>query len=822
MNAQEIRERFTKFFASTGHQKVPSSSTVPDNDPTLLFTNAGMNQFKGHFTGKTAPENKRAISIQKCVRAGGKHNDLENVGLTARHHTFFEMFGNFSFGDYFKKQAIEYAWEFFTGELKIPPNRLYVTVHHSDREAYDLWHRAIGLSQERIFKKGDKDNFWEMGDYGPCGPCSEIFYDHGEKHSSFPPPPRGGDRLDDEFRYVEICNLVFMQHEKTKEGHSDLPHPSIDTGAGLERIAAILQNVYWNYETDLFKPLITTIETLTDRKYTDPQCTTSMRILADHARSTTMLITDGVIPGNEGRGHVLRRIIRRAIRHFKKLDAPPVTFHKLVPAVFEILGKEYPQNEANKALAEKFLQLEEKKFLETLDHGLKYFDQCLKDSLRGNVLSGKAAFKLYDTFGFPLDLTEAILQEKGLTVDKTEFSHHTEKSREIAKKSWKGKGTSVLDKKAFFELHKKFGNVHFAGYETTKTSQAKLLHISPFNGSNILIFDKTPFYGESGGQIGDAGQVFKGESTAAAHIHDTQKPLEHFTIHFCKDKDGLDVGGHYDLVVDKKRRERIAKNHSATHLLQSALIKVLGDHVKQAGSLVSDTKLRFDFTHMGPITPEEIAQVEALVNEQIDKRLPTHIHFMTKNDAIAKGALAFFGEKYGEKVRILQIGDVSTELCGGIHVENTSHINSFTIISETSLSSGVRRIEALTSKAAFDYLKERSNIMREIETVTHSKGQDAVKHLQSFMEELKKKNKEVNHLKERIQLINSEALFLNPEKAERRKQSFKASLAPGRVKSEKTVRLFRKQKSRWDSSLLYSKLLKDKAKASEEKNLFFF
>ena len=765
MKTQDIRERFISYFTSKGHQNVPSSPAIPEDDPTLLFTNAGMNQFKDYFTGKKVPERKKVVTIQKCIRAGGKHNDLENVGQTARHHTFFEMMGNFSFGSYFKKEAIEYAWEFLTTDLKIPEERLYISIHHSDKDAFNLWHKNIGISKKKIFKKGDKDNFWEMGEYGPCGPCSEIFYDHGEQYSHLQPPSKTSDLIDNELRFIEIWNLVFMQYEKTKKGQIPLPNPSIDTGAGLERISAILQNVYWNYDTDLFLPLIKEIEKITGKKYNDKQYSTNIRIIADHIRSCTILITDGVIPANDGRGYVLRRIIRRAVKSIQELGCKTTCFYKLVPTVFKILGSAYPQNKVNAPLAEKILCLEEEKFLETLDHGLKYLDDCIK-KINGTILPGDHAFKLYDTFGLPLDLTENILKKRNLDVDKKGFKKHMLKTQEQSRKTWKGE--HFTDKSLYFPLYEKYGDSNFTGYDCYST-QGKLLEILPLDKNiNALIFDKTPFYGESGGQVGDTGNIYsiddKNEDKPLASIFDTQKPLNNIIIHYSKSSKKLQVGEKYHLKVDIKRRNQIAKNHSATHLLQAALINVLGNHVRQSGSLVSEKKLRFDYTHMKMPSKKELEDVERLINEQIKKGLTVQTSYMDKNTAIKKGALAFFGEKYEQKVRVLSMENFSTELCGGTHVENTSQIGLFIIISEGSLSSGVRRMECLTGEPAITYLQNRSKVLDKIESITKVKEDSNINYLQNTFEEIKDKQKEIKHLKDKLITANSDLLFSNPEK----------------------------------------------------------
>ena len=555
LSAQDIRDKFVAFFEKNGHEKIESSPLVPQNDPTLLFANAGMNQFKEYFTGEANPKNRRAVTIQKCVRAGGKHNDLENVGFTARHHTFFEMLGNFSFGDYFKSEAIAFAWKFLTQELKIPKEKLFVTVHDSDEEARMIWHEEIGIPLDRIFYMGDKDNFWEMGDTGPCGPCSEIFYDHGEEHSD------GADTseciLADEGRYIEIWNLVFMQYEKVKKvdgtiERKELPKPSIDTGAGLERLAACMQKVYWNYDIDSFDPIKKEIENLSGKKYSDSNYSNSMRVVCDHIRSSVMLITDGVIPGNEGRGYVLRRIIRRAVRHMEELGVSKTSFYKLTSSVFEKLGNEYPQNKANAALAEKLLKLEEEKFRKTLKTGLDLLNSEIKNLGDMKVLPGEVAFKLYDTFGFPQDLTETILHEKGLELDQMGFN----KSMEAQKEASRGASqfsTSDASLKKFHEAFEKFGATTFHGYEHIEHN-AKLLGIIDNGDTSCLIFDSTCFYPEGGGQVGDTGSIIVKDKKIK--ILDTQKPVGDLIVHFGKSADvaGLNVGDSFDLIVDSSKR----------------------------------------------------------------------------------------------------------------------------------------------------------------------------------------------------------------------------------------------------------------------------
>ncbi len=753
MRAQEIRNAFSNYFIRQGHQKHKSSSLVPHNDPTILFANAGMNQFKDFFTGKATPENRRAVTIQKCVRAGGKHNDLENVGFTARHHTFFEMLGNFSFGDYFKKDAIRFAWELLTVDLKIPAEKLLVTVHESDDEALEIWNKEIGVPREKIFKLGDKSNFWEMGDVGPCGPCTEIFYDHGPEKSTG--VPAGCQEIDDEGRYVEIWNLVFMQYEKYKEGNEIkrklLPKPSVDTGSGLERVTAALQGKYYNYDTDIFEPIMNAIAELSGKNYYNDkseEVKSSFRVVADHIRSATMLITDGVIPSNDGRGYVLRRIIRRAVRHLSLLGLKEASFHKLVPAVFKSLGEEYPDNAANAALAEKLLKLEEEKFRKTLDTGLALINEELAKVKAGQKFSGEVAFKLYDTFGFPLDLTEVILREKKLELDTKGFEDAMAKQK-AQSKSAKKFSVQEDNLKLFYSIKEKFGETNFTGYEEV-TGNAKLLAKEEIDGKFYLVFDKTPFYGEGGGQLGDKGEIFSKEGKLAS-INDTQKPVDGLHVHLSEDADALTVGESYALKVNHEERELTKRNHSATHLLQSALIKVLGNHVKQAGSSVGPDRLRFDFTHSEALKPEEIAKVEELVNSAVASALPVTAAHMTKDEATKKGAMALFGEKYGDRVRVLTMGSFSCELCGGTHVSNTGEIGLFKIIVETSLASGIRRIEAITSTNAIDYLLHRSKVLSEVEKNFAVKEEKVLDKISALFADVKDKNKQIEMLNDKLQ-----------------------------------------------------------------------
>ncbi|HXH73353.1 MAG TPA: alanine--tRNA ligase [Bacteriovoracaceae bacterium] len=779
MRAQEIRNAFSNYFIRNGHEKHKSSSLVPHNDPTLLFANAGMNQFKDFFTGKATPPNRRAVTIQKCVRAGGKHNDLENVGFTARHHTYFEMLGNFSFGDYFKKDAIRFAWELLTVDLKIPKDKLLVTVHESDDEALEIWHREMGIPREKIFKLGDKSNFWEMGDTGPCGPCTEIFFDHGPERSTG--VPAGQQEIDDEGRYVEIWNLVFMQYEKYKEGteikRKPLPKPSVDTGAGLERVTAVVQGKYYNYDTDIFEPIMKAIGKLSGKNYyTDKneEVKSSFRVVADHIRSCTMLITDGVIPSNDGRGYVLRRIIRRAVRHLSLMGMKEVSFYKLIPAVFESLGEEYPDNASNAALAEKLLKLEEEKFRKTLDTGLALINEELVKVKPGQKFSGEVAFKLYDTFGFPLDLTEVILREKNIELDSKGFEDAMAKQRELSKKG--SKFTVQEDNlKVFYGIKEKFGATDFIGYDEI-VSKAKLLAKEEVDGVFYLVFDKSPFYGEGGGQLGDKGEIFSNEGKLAT-ITDTQKPVDGLHVHLSSDADAINVGEAYTLKVNHEERELTKRNHSATHLLQSALMKVLGNHVKQAGSSVGPDRLRFDFTHSEALKPEEIQKVEELVNTAVSTALPVTATQMTKDEATKKGAMALFGEKYGDRVRVLTMGDFSCELCGGTHVKNTGEIGLFKIIVETSLASGVRRIEAITSTNAIDYLLNRSKILAELEKDLSVKEERVIEKVNNLFVEIKDKTKQIETLNDKLQNFESQNLF-NDQRAVKNGMTLTMARAP--------------------------------------------
>ncbi|EGR2026258.1 alanine--tRNA ligase [Vibrio cholerae] len=704
MSTDEVRRAFLSFFESKGHQIVESSSLVPANDPTLLFTNAGMNQFKDCFLGLEKRAYTRATTAQRCVRAGGKHNDLENVGFTARHHTFFEMLGNFSFGDYFKEDAIQYAWEFLTDVLQLPKERLLVTVYETDDEAFDIWNKKVGIPADRIIRIGDKkggkkfdsDNFWQMGDTGPCGPCTEIFYDHGDHIWGGPPgsPEEDGDR------FIEIWNNVFMQFNRHADGTMEpLPKPSVDTGMGIERISAIMQGVHSNYEIDVFQTLI---KAAADAIGYQDLTNQSLRVVADHIRSCAFLIVDGVMPSNEGRGYVLRRIIRRAVRHGNKLGAQGAFFHKLVGPLAEVMGTAGAELKKQQALVEKVLRIEEENFGRTLDRGMSILNDAL-DQLSGQVLDGETVFKLYDTYGFPADLTNDVARERGFSIDEAGFEQAMEEQRQRAREA----GQFGTD---YNSLIKSATNTEFCGYAASRGQSvvremfvegAEVATLSAGDKA-IIVLDNTPFYAESGGQCGDTG-VLKTDA-GIFHVEDTQKLGNAIAHHGVLAQGVLATGDQVDAIVDEKRRAAISLNHSATHLLHAALRKVLGEHVAQKGSLVRAETLRFDFSHLEAMTPAEIKEVERLVNQEIRHNHNIETNIMNIDEAKAKGAMALFGEKYDDQVRVLSMGDFSTELCGGIHASNTGDIGLFKIISEGGIAAGIRRIEAVTGEGALDYL----------------------------------------------------------------------------------------------------------------------
>lgn len=742
MKSAEIREAFLNYFASKGHSRVPSSSLVPENDPTLLFTNAGMVQFKDVFLGAEKRDYVRAVSSQRCVRAGGKHNDLENVGYTARHHTFFEMLGNFSFGDYFKEQAISLAWEFLTEVLKLPKERLWVTVHISDDEAADIWIKKIGVDPERLSRL-DEDNFWQMGDTGPCGPSTEIFWDHGEHIPGGAP----GSKDDDLDRYIEIWNLVFMQFERDSSGEmTPLPSPSIDTGMGLERVAAVMQGVHSNYDIDLFQYLINAAAEITDCKDTSND---SLKVLADHIRSCAFLVVDGVQPSNEGRGYVLRRIIRRALRHGHKLGAKDSFFYRLVTPLGEIMGEAYPELIDRAESIAGTIKREEEQFARTLDKGMGVLESALKD-LKGKTLPGELIFLLYDTYGFPTDLTNDIARERGYSLDMAGYETCMTEQRDRARSA----SQFEIDYSDTIRLE---GNTRFSGYETlTDTGTALALYSegdeveSASEGMRIaVILDNTPFYAESGGQVGDSGYLRCDEATV--EIMDCQKAGEH-NLHIGTVINGnLRVGEQVCAEVDPKVRQATALNHSATHLVHEALKQVLGQHVEQKGSLVDSQKLRFDFSHNEAVNVEQIRQVEQIVNAQILKNTAVKTQIMPMDEAIAQGASALFGEKYGDEVRVLSMGgDFSVELCGGTHVARTGDIALFKITTETSVAAGIRRIEAVTGECAMAYCDDMQDTLSEIASITRSSGSSLSDKVRQLVQDNRSLQKQLDSLKQQL------------------------------------------------------------------------
>ena len=761
-STNEIRRSFLDYFGKAGHAVTPSAPLVPYNDPTLMFVNAGMVPFKNVFTGLETPPAPRAASSQKCVRAGGKHNDLDNVGYTARHHTFFEMLGNFSFGDYFKEQAIEHAWTLLTSEWGLPKDKLTVTVYHTDDEAHALWKRIAGLPDERIIRIATSDNFWSMGDTGPCGPCSEIFYDHGEHIFGGPPgsPDEDGDR------FVEIWNLVFMQYEQQADGiRRDLPKPSIDTGMGIERIAAVLQGVHDNYDTDTFKALIAASENLTNVAAQGEQAA-SHRVIADHLRSTSFLMADGVLPSNEGRGYVLRRIMRRAMRHAHLLGASEPLMHRLVPALVSEMGQAYPELVRGQALIEEVLEREETQFRRTLDKGLKLLDEATGDLGEGGELDGEIAFRLYDTYGFPYDLTEDALRARGIGVDKAGFDAAMARQKAAARAAWKGSGDAASSE-VWFDIAEREGATEFTGYTAT-SGEGRVVAIvrdgaevdrAAAGESVVILTNQTPFYGESGGQTGDSGTMARLAGLKAA-VTDTAKPLGRLHAHHARIEAGeVAVGDTVELKVDTARRDAIRANHSATHLVHAALRNRLGNHVTQKGSLVAEDKLRFDFSHPAPLTAEDIAAIEAEVNAEIRANETVGTRLMTPDDAVAAGALALFGEKYGDEVRVLSMGragaggrNYSVELCGGTHVRATGDIGLFRIVSESAVSSGVRRIEALTGEAARQWLVGREEALKAAAVVIRATPEEVPARLAALMDERKRLEKELSETRKALAL----------------------------------------------------------------------
>ncbi len=711
----EIRSAFLGYFEKNDHKIVESSNLVPNNDPTLMFANSGMVQFKNVFTGLEKRDYLRATTSQKCVRAGGKHNDLENVGYTPRHHTFFEMLGNFSFGDYFKERAIELAWNLITKDFGLDKNRLYVTVFHEDDEAFNYWKKIAGLSEDRIIRIATSDNFWSMGETGPCGPCSEIFYDHGDHLEGGLP----GTKNEDGDRYIEIWNLVFMQFEQiSKDKRINLPKPSVDTGMGLERIAALLQGTHDNYETDHFKKIINSTAEILKVKPNDDNLA-SFRVIADHLRASSFLIAEGVLPSNEGRGYVLRRIMRRGMRHSHLLGSKEPIFYNIFKTLKDEMKGNYSEIERAESLIKETLKMEEEKFLVLLDRGIKILNDEIEKI--DKILPGEVAFKLYDTYGFPLDLTQDILKNKSLTIDIDKFQSLMKESKELAKKNWKGSGDSAVDD-IWFSIKDRLGPSEFLGYETDQAEGIILSLLKDNkevdrlkgNDEGIIIVNQTPFYGESGGQVGDTGEIISGDFKF--EISDVQKKLGDLFVHYGKVKSGnIKIKDNVEMKIDVERRNNIRAYHSATHLLHESLRRVLGTHVTQKGSLVAPDRLRFDFSHMKPISEQEIEKIESHVNSMVERKSEVKTRIMTPKEAVDNGALALFGEKYGEEVRVLSMGDenekyFSTELCGGTHVRNTGDIGKFKIISQSSIAAGVRRVEALRDNQLNNFLQNKEKL----------------------------------------------------------------------------------------------------------------
>ncbi|MDJ0932067.1 alanine--tRNA ligase [Breoghania sp.] len=764
----EIRSTFLDFFRRNGHEIVSSGPLVPRNDPTLMFANAGMNQFKNVFTGLEKRDYTRTTTVQKCVRAGGKHNDLDNVGYTARHHTFFEMLGNFSFGDYFKDVAIELAWKLITEEFGLPKDKLLVTVYSEDDQAFDLWKKIAGLSEDKIIRIPTSDNFWTMGDTGPCGPCSETFFDHGDHIWGGPPgsPEEDGDR------FIEIWNLVFMQYEqRTKEERVDLPHPSIDTGMGLERIAAVLQSVHDNYDIDLFKSLIAASESVMGAKAEGEQCN-SHRVIADHLRATSFLIADGVLPSNEGRGYVLRRIMRRAMRHARLLGTEGPVIYKLVPALLTEMGRAYPELQRAESLISETIELEEKRFGCTLTRGLSLLDKAAVGLEKGDTLDGETAFKLYDTYGFPVDLTQDALRPRGVGVDLSGFNDAMERQKKEARAAWAGAGEAATES-VWFALKERLGATEFLGYETERSEGVVTglvrngEEVRELSGgeSGAMIVNQTPFYGESGGQVGDTGRVIASGANSAlkARVTYTQKKADGVFVHMVTVEEGsLRVDDPVYLVVDSARRTAICSNHSATHLLHEALREVLGTHVAQKGSIVSPDRLRFDFSHPKPMDPDEITRVEDIANAIILQNAPVETRLMAVDDAIESGAMALFGEKYGDEVRVVSMGTAqdgekggktySLELCGGTHVRRTGDIGLVNLVHESAVAAGVRRIEAFTGEAARRHLEEQDQRLREVAGILRVSQNEVSQRVTSLMDERRKLEKELAEVRKKLVL----------------------------------------------------------------------
>ena len=768
----DVRKKFLNYFKKNNHKIVDSSNLVPNNDPTLMFTNSGMVQFKNVFTGLEKRSYKTATTSQKCVRAGGKHNDLENVGYTPRHHTFFEMLGNFSFGDYFKEQAIKHAWHLLTKDFGLPKEKLSVTVFHEDDDAFNLWKKIAGLSENKIIKISTSDNFWSMGDTGPCGPCSEIFYDHGDKLKGGPP----GSPNEDGDRFIEIWNLVFMQYEQiTKEKRVDLPKPSVDTGMGLERMTAVLQGTHDNYKIDHFQKIMAASSDITKTSI-NSKTIASHRVIADHLRASSFLIAEGILPSNEGRGYVLRRIMRRGMRHAHSLGSKDPVFYKLFEVLLNEMKNSYPELINGKELIVETLKNEEEKFSSLLERGMKILDENL-NKVQNKTFPGAEAFKLYDTYGFPLDLTADILRSKDIKVDNVGFEKEMEKSKSLARANWKGSGDKSVEER-WFKVREKLNPTEFLGYEFDK-AEGVIIKISK-NGKFVdsastgdeveIITNQTPFYGESGGQVGDQGYIFS--SDCKIKVNDTQKKMGDLFIHYGKiEKGSISIGQNVNLEIDVLRRNDSKANHSATHLLHESLRRTLGKHVTQKGSLVSPERLRFDFSHNKPIEKEEMIKINNLVNEIIAGSSDVQTRIMTPKEAVSMGALALFGEKYGEEVRVVFMGKenngfFSTELCGGTHVKNTKEVGKFKVISQSSIASGVRRVEALRDKQlevyeinqTKDKSQKESNLKNEIESLKKElqnlKIRPDYKENLNLSENLKNMNKQLN--KVRIESIKKD------------------------------------------------------------------
>jgi len=762
----DIRKKFLEYFSRNGHKVVDSSNIVPNNDPTLMFTNSGMVQFKNIFTGLEKKSFKTAVTSQKCIRAGGKHNDLENVGYTPRHHTFFEMLGNFSFGDYFKEKAIYYAWELLIKDFGIPKEKLSATVYSEDKEAFELWKKIAGLPESKIVKISTVDNFWSMGETGPCGPCSEIFYDHGDKLKGGPP----GSADQDGDRFIEIWNLVFMQFEQvSKDKRVNLPKPSVDTGMGLERITAVLQGTHDNYSIDHFKKLMSASSEITKTKI-DNKTIASHRVIADHLRASSFLIAEGVLPSNEGRGYVLRRIMRRGMRHAHTLGTKDPIFYKLFDVLLKEMSQSYPELKRGKDLIVETLKNEEEKFSSLLDRGMKILNQDL-EKVKNNTFPGEIAFKLYDTYGFPLDLTADILKNKNIKIDIATFDKSMEKSKELARASWKGSGDKSLEEK-WFQAREELKPTEFLGYELDK-AEGVVLKISKGKdfvkeaktGDEVeIVTNQTPFYAESGGQVGDQGTIYSNDCKVI--IKDTQKKMGDLHVHLGKiDKGYLKINESVNLEINVERRNNARAYHSATHLLHEALRRTLGKHVTQKGSLVSPEKLRFDFSHNKPIEKKEIEKIEKFVNDIVNTAADVKTRIMTPKEAVEKGALALFGEKYGEEVRVLSMGKenggfFSTELCGGTHVKNTKDIGRFKIVDQSSIASGVRRVEALRDKQLEDYEKsakqdkssKEKNLKDQIDKIKKELSKHKVKHDYNEDSELSENFKNLNKQLEKIKI----------------------------------------------------------------------